>query len=127
MAETIKGATVKWGVGVSGLTGTTIATFNPQRASIRKEQKKKEISDGAGKTTTAVFYDAITRLTIEVIPTGGGTNNDIPAIGTKVTVVDTSDTQLAGDYTVESASKEESSEGELRITLELVAYEGITL
>lgn len=122
----IVGGTVRWGVGVSGLTGTTIATFNPQRATIRKEQKRKESTDGSGITKTVVFYDTVTRLTLEVIPTGTS-SYDIPTPGTVVTVADSTDSQIAGKYLVESASKEESSEGETRITLELVQYGGITL
>ena len=117
------GGTVKWGVGVSAITG--IATFNPQRASFRIEQKRKESTDGSGITKTVVFYDAIKRLTLEVIPLSGAT--DIPSIGAVVTVTDATDSQINGKYLVEASSKEESSEGETRITLELVSYEGITL
>jgi len=133
---TIKGATVKWGIGTSGLAfdnnQTCLAVFNPQRVRVQRTAKTKQIAGADGETKTVIYYDNVYKISFEAIPLGDQTNSisntiKLPAIGSKVTITDATDADLAGDWIVEDATKEESNDGETRITLELTKYPNISL
>lgn len=134
MAETQNGIRgVVWGIGVTGLTGSGITTFEPQSLQFAAEADELEIRNGKGQVVTDIFYNQKHTVTIEVIPSGttialARTSNVLPDPGTIITIVESSseDSELtstnAAKYICVRASKSKSNTGATSITMELKQY-----
>lgn len=116
------GAQVIFGVGAT----STMISGALQSADQSSEAQKEAIRNGVGDTLTKVWYDITeTKATFDYVVTGSSVS--IPTVGTLGTIVDSTDTTMAGTtWTVDSWNKTKSNTAAVRVKLELSKNDNIT-
>lgn len=133
MAETLKGLGIIWGVNGKTFTGFSTATFKTQTLSLNRTADKAEVKNESGEVVGQVFYNEKKALSLSVVPSGSsianaGTalDNLLPAIGTTITVADstnaTVDGHHTGKYNLTSASLRFTNEGVATIDMEMEQF-----
>lgn len=142
-----KGAAVLWGTG--SVTATAAATAGGaatlgvgvvQSVSFNPTAKKTEVTGADGATVTEIFSNHMENITLEIVATAtSGTNtlanavtqtNLTPKPGDDLTVVDTSDTEIASAggasapsyYIIDSATKTRTVDNVPRWTVNAHRY-----
>jgi hypothetical protein len=116
------GASIIFGVGAT----STMISGAIQSADQSSEAQKEAIRNGVGDTLTKVWYDITeTKATFDYVATGSAIT--VPTIGTLGTIVDSTDTGMAGTtWTVDGWSKAKSNTAAVKVKLELSKNDNIT-
>ena len=129
MART-QGTTIVWGIsttGISGfaLVGSSTNAFTGSDFSI--ESDKTDVKNGAGNVIAEYYYNYRTTLGLKCYPAGSGADvTALPVPGEKVTVADSADSQLAGDWICQSVSKAKTNEGHCEFDIQLAKPDLVT-
>ena len=119
----IKGAGLVWGIS-GGLTAQASGAPLTQSQNWSINSDSKEFKDGNGETKAVVFFNENYEMTMDVIPSGttitlSKAENIFPVVGTKITIVDSDDAEIAGDYLFMSGDKKKSTDAEVMMTFKL--------
>lgn len=108
---TQKGKGVVFGVTSSGFTfaGTAVG-IEPVGETLRHEAEITMVKDKDGDDVGAVVFNKKKRLTLNAYPTGSNiadanTANNLPNAGEQCVITDSSDSEIAGNWMVESCEK----------------------
>ncbi len=93
------------------------------------ESDKEIVRNGIGDTVSATYYDLRETATFDFVTTGasgGVVTATFPAVGDKVTVVDTIYTQIANtNWLVDNVDTKGSNTTALRVSLKMTRYPAI--
>jgi len=120
---TIKGVGVVWGIS-GGLYAQATGAPLTQSQDWKIESEQKEFKDSVGNTKGLSFFNENYELTMDVVPSGSTltlakAENILPTTGSKVTITDADDSEIAGDYLFISGNKKKAIDQEVILTFVL--------
>ena len=129
MART-QGTAIIWGLGTTGISGFAAVGSSTNAftgADYAVEADVAEMKNYQGEVISKYYYNYRQTLGLKCYPAGSGANaSALPMPGEKVTVADSSDSQIAGDYICESVSKARSNEAHVEFDIQLVRPDNVT-
>ena len=127
---TTQGTAIVWGVSATNLTGFSAAVsgaYTITGEDVAFEADKTEVKDSNGEFATIYYNNGRTTLGLKAFPSGASASaTALPAIGEKVTVTASGDSDVAGDWIADSVSKARKNDGIVEFDIGLIDYDGIT-
>lgn len=125
---TTQGTAIVWGCAATGLTFTASAgDYTVTSEDFGKEATEATMKDRTGATKTAYYYDGKKTLSLSCYPSGSSADaTATPEVGEAVTVVASSDSDIAGTYICSAVSKTRSNEGHTEFSITLQAWDAFT-
>ena len=124
-----QGTAIVWGTASTDVVSTAIATgtVSVTGEDFAREADKHEIRDANGSISTIYYYNQRSTLSLKVYPSGSSADADsLPALGEKVTITASGDSNIAGDWICDSVSKSRKVDGIVEFDLGLTSYTAIT-
>jgi len=126
---TTQGTAIVWGVSATNLTGFSAAVsgaYTITGEDVAFESDMLEVN-GTNGVETVYFWNGKTTLGLKAFPSGASASSTaLPAIGEKVTVTASTDSDVAGDWICESVSKARKNDGIVEFDIGLKNWDGIT-
>ena len=114
--EIIKGvSTISWGIGQIA----TITGIKNQSATEKRKTEKAVVKDENGKTISVIYFDPTTEVSLKAVYNG----YTFPAIGDTVAITPMTS---GANFLCEEIDVEYANANEVRLTLTLKAYDGIS-
>lgn len=129
---TQKGIGVVWGIGTSNLTTTGTGILRPNRQGLSDTQETSEHRDENGEVKGVTLFNRTKTVTLDVYPAGATLANaaaaltNRPAPGDVITLVDSTDTQLAGDYLVTGVEVNKEPTSKVAFTITAIRHSGVS-
>ena len=128
---TQKGIGVSWGIGTTNITAGAGVLRNTGQ-SLSKEVELIEHRDTSGEVKGVTTFNATQGLELDVYPAGTTLATaaealvSFPAPGSAVTLTDSGDSEIAGEWMVVSSSKRKTNTDKVIGTLSLKKWAGIS-
>ena len=125
---TTQGTSIVWGTSSTDVVSTAIATgtVSVTGEDFARESDKNEIRGSDGAISSIYWYNQRNTLSVKCYPSGSSADADsLPELGEKITMT-AADTNIDGDWIVESCSKSRKVDGIVEFDLGLTQYSGIT-
>ena len=137
MAEIQKGLAVAWSITTTAngmaITGIGAAILNPTSQALTHDGEQVEHIDPAtGAAKGVTIFNRTSTLEMTVYPSAGSKAVAktaaalLPKKGDNMTIVDAEDAQIAGQWHVESATKNKEAGSAVSFNVSLKRWEGIT-
>lgn len=129
---TQKGIGVVWGIGTANLTAGQ-GLLRPTQQSLGKDVELIEHRDTVGEVKGLTTFNSTTTLEMDVYPADNASIADaedaaenFPAPGTPVTLTDTTDSEINGEWLVITSTKRKTNNDKTIGTLSLKRWAGIS-
>lgn len=128
---TYQGIGVVWGISTGNITAGS-GVLRPTSQTYTENAEMIEHRDTTGEVIGHTFFNQTKEIELDVYPASSTLANAVSALvampspGDTVTLTDTTDTDVAGAYTVISAAKNKSVTDKASFRLSLKKYAGFT-
>lgn len=129
---TQRGIGVVWGIGTANLTAG-LGILRPTQQALGKELELIEHRDNTGEVKGVTTFSSTTTLEMDVYPADNASISDaedaaenFPTPGLPVTLTDTMDSEINGDWLVISSTKRKTNNDKTIGTLSLKRWAGIS-